>query len=309
MTSLASTSLSQISIMFVLILVGILCYKIRLIDTDTNKKLSDIVLMLVNPIVIFISYQRKFDATLLKGLLISLVLAVITHLFGIIVSILFVRGKKSIDNLSIERFVVVYSNCGFIGIPLVDGIFGKEGVFYITAYMTIFNLFAWTHGIISITGKKDIKSLIKALMSPSVIATVTGFLLFIAQIKLPSILLKSVSYLGDMNTPLAMLVAGVTIAQTDIIKLISKVRIYYISFLRLIFIPVVMLVLFYYFKIPRVVLLTSILAAACPAGATVNLFAIRYGKNYLYASEMFAVSTILSIVTIPLIMMIAGLFV
>lgn len=309
MTSLAGTAVSQISIMFALILVGILCYKIRLIDENTNKKLSDIVLVLVNPTVIFISYQREFDATLLKGLLISLVLAVITHLFGIIISVLFIRGKKSFENLSIERFVVVYSNCGFIGIPLVNGIFGKEGVFYITAYMTIFNLFAWTHGIISITGKKDMKSLLKALISPSVMATVIGFLFFVAKIKLPGLLLKPVSYLGDMNTPMAMLVAGVTIAQVDIKNLICKIRIYYISFFRLIFIPLVMFFLFYFLKIPREVLLTSVLAAACPAGATVNLFAIRYNKNYLYASEMFAVSTILSIITIPVVMTIVSIFI
>lgn len=308
MTSLAITALNQILIMFIIIIVGFISYKVKLINKEVNKSLSDIVLMLVNPLVIFVSYQRKFDATLLKGLLISLVLAIITHFIGIIMSVLFIRSKKTDSNLSIERFAVVYSNCGFIGIPLVNGFFGSEGVFYLTAYMTIFNLFVWTHGIMSVTGKKDLKTFSKSLLSPSVIATISGFIFFLVKIELPGIVFQSLSYIGNMNTPLAMMVAGVTIAQTDIIKLVSKLRIYYIAFFKLLFVPVIMFFIFYFLKIPRTVLLTSVLAAACPTAATINLFSIRYNKNYLYASEIFAVTTILSVITIPAVMIIAGFF-
>ncbi|MDF2484147.1 MAG: putative rane protein [Herbinix sp.] len=305
--SLAATAFNQIMIMFLIILVGIFCYRIHLIDKITNKKLSDMVLMLVNPIVILVSYQREFEATLLKGLLISLLLAVITHIFGIVIGYVIIRGNKHKSDLAIERFAVVYSNCGFIGIPMAGGLFGSEGVFYITAYMTIFNLLVWTHGIIIMTDKADLKSIGKALLSPSVIATVVGFLLFVTRIMLPDILTNALTYIGNMNTPLAMLVAGITIAQTDLKKLLGKLRIYYISFLKLLFVPIVMLILFRIFDLPEVVLLTSVLAAACPTAATVNLFSLRYEKNYLYASEIFAVSTILSLITIPLVMYVANL--
>jgi predicted permease len=112
-----------------------------------------------------------------------------------------------------------------------------------------------------------------------------------------------------MNTPLAMLVAGVTIAQTDVRKLLIKPRIYYISFVKLLLIPIVMFFIFRLFEIPNVVLLTSVLAAACPTAVTVNLFSIRYEKNFLYASEVFAISTMASMITIPLVMYIANLFI
>ncbi|MHB8128173.1 MAG: AEC family transporter [Mobilitalea sp.] len=307
--SLAVTAFNQIVIMFFIIIVGVISYKIKLIDKDMNKKLADIVLMLVNPFVIFVSYQRKFEATLLSGLLISLVLAVITHAFGIILSTIVLRKKNHEADISIERFAVIYSNCGFIGIPLVNGIFGSEGVFYITAYMTIFNLLVWTHGVITISGKSDKKTIIKAVLSPSVIATLSGFVLFISKIMLPDILNESLSYIGNMNTPLAMLVAGVTIAQTDLLKLLGKVRVYYITFFKLLVVPISMLLLFSFFDIPRLVVLTSVLAAACPTAATINLFSIRYEKNYLYASELFAVTTILSLITIPFVMIVANLLV
>jgi predicted permease len=305
--SLASTAFNQIMIMFFIILIGIFCYRIHLIDQVTNRKLSDIVLILVNPIVVLVAYQREFDTTLLTGLLISLVMAVVTHIIGIVISNVIIRRKKNRADLSIERFAVIYSNCGFIGIPMAGGLFGSEGVFYITAYMTIFNLLVWTHGVVIMTGKADIKSIGKALLSPTIIATVVGFLLFVTRLMIPNVLLDTLSYIGNMNTPLAMLVAGVTIAQTDVRKLLLKPRIYYISFVKLLLIPIVMLLLFRLFEIPNVVLLTSVLAAACPTAVTVNLFSIRYGKNFLYASEVFAVSTMASMITIPTVMYIANL--
>lgn len=303
---LAITAFNQIVIMFFIILVGILSYKTGLIDKDTNKKLADIVLMLVNPFVIFSSYQREFKATLLTGLLISFLLATLTHVFGILISYLVLRKKKHEATVAIERFAIVYSNCGFIGIPLVNGIIGGEGVFYLTAYMTIFNLLVWTHGMITMSGKGDLKSIGKALLSPSVIATLIGFICFICRIILPAAANQAITYIGNMNTPMAMLVAGVTIAQTDLVRLLGKLRIYYISFFKLLLVPLAMLLLFMLFPIPRTVLLTAVLAAACPTAATLNLFAVRFDKDYIYASEIFAISTILSLVTIPIVMIVAN---
>jgi len=304
--SLALTAFNQIMIMFFIIIIGAVCFKLNLIDKESNKKLADLVLMLVNPFVIFISYQREFEAELVKGLLISLLLALFTHIFGIVLATILLRKRKNPEKVVLERFAVAYSNCGFIGIPLVNGIFGSEGVFYLTAYMTIFNLTVWTHGVITVSGKSDLKSIVKALLSPSVIATVSGFVLFILRIMLPAPLYDAINYIGGMNTPLAMMVAGATIAQTDIKKLISNWRIYYVAFLKLLLLPVSVIFMLGFLDIPRIVLLTVVLAAACPTAATINLFALRYDKDYKYASEMFAITTILCSLTIPLVMVIAN---
>lgn len=309
MTSIALTALTQIVIMFFIIIVGIVCYKLKLIDKNTNKKLSDLVLLLVNPIVIFVSYQRDFDISLLKGLFISILLALFTHILAIVLSKLLLFKNKTPDHKPLERFAMIYSNCGFIGIPLVNGVFGSEGVFYLTAYMTIFNLFVWTHGVIMMTDRGGLRSLLRALITPSVIATLSGFVFFIVRIQLPDIVMNALNYIGNMNTPLAMLVAGVTIAQTNPLRLLKKPRIFYVSFIKLLLMPLLMLCLYSYLPIPSEVLLTSILATACPTAVTISLFSIRYDKDYLYASEIFAVTTILSVVTIPIVMTLGGFLV
>lgn len=306
--SVALTAFNQITIMFLIIIIGIICYKVKLIDQEGNKRLSDIVLMLVNPLVIFVSYQRDFNKTLLSGLLISLVLGIATHLVSILLGHLLLRKKKHEADIAIERFAIIYSNCGFIGIPLVNGIIGGEGVFYLTAYITIFNIAVWTHGMLTVSGKSDRKTFMKALLSPSIIATFLGFLLFMLKIMLPNLVIEAISYISNMNTPLPMLVAGVTIAQSDMRKILAKIRIYYIAFLKLLVIPIGMFFIFHLFPISDTVILTSILAASCPTAVTINLFAIRYDKNYQYASEIFAVTTLFSIITIPLVMIVVNLF-
>ncbi len=298
--SLANTVLNQILIMFILILVGYICYKLKLIDESFNKKLSDLLLMLVSPFLIFNSFQREFSKELLTGLLISLGLAVITHLFGILAAYVLLRGRN--PDVVIERFSVIYSNCGFIGIPIINGIFGSEGVFYITAYITIFNLFLWTQGLIMMNGVQSPKTMIKTLISPTLVSIILGFIFFIAQIRVPAIIFDSMEYVAAMNTPLAMIIAGVTIAQTNIWKIFIKPRIYLAVFLKLIFIPVIVLLIYSKLQLEVPVLAAAVLAAACPTGATGTVFAIRYQKNALYASEIFAMTTLGALITIPVIM-------
>ena len=176
--SIARTTFDNVLVILVLIFIGIICYKVKLIDKETNNKLNSILLSLVVPIVIIMSYQRELSEELLSGLGISFILATITHLFSIAISYLLFRKKKRIilkgdkgmkteivDNpdYQIERFTAIYSNASFMGIPLINGIFGSEGVFYATAYITMWNIFAWTHGVILMenTNKKlDRKSVV-----------------------------------------------------------------------------------------------------------------------------------------------------
>jgi hypothetical protein len=298
--SLAYIALNQILIMFLIIIIGFICYKFNLIEKETNKKLSNILLMLVSPLLIFISYQREFSSELLSGLLVSLLLAFLTHVFGIIAANVFLRDKENKD-VVIERFSSIYSNCGFMGIPLINGILGSEGVFYITAYITVFNIFIWTHGLIMMIGKQDRKTMLKTLISPTLIAIFFGFIFFIAQIRVPVIMYQAMDYVASMNTPLAMIIAGVTIAQTNMKRVFIKFRIYLVVFVKLLFIPLILLLLYSRFPIYDSVLTTAVIAAACPTAATGTLFALRYNKNALYASEIFAITTLISIVTIPIV--------
>lgn len=324
--SLAGNTLNQILIIFVIILIGVLCYRIKLVDEATNRKLSDILLLLVNPIVIFVSYQREFNSELMEGLLVSLLLSIVTHIVGILISYIIIRKKKrkklvidgttinkwvDNDDLAVERTAGIYSNVSFMGIPLVYGIFGSEGVFYVTASITIFNVLLWTHGIMMMSGSKDmnLKSMLKKLMSPSIIAVVLGMMFYILQIRLPGVINQALNYIADLNTPFAMLIAGVTIGRTNILKSLRKPRVYLVTFIKLLLVPLILVLVYSRLPLNNMVYIIAIIMAASPTAATSILFSIKYEKNSVLAAEIFTMTTILCAITIPLVVTIAELLV
>ena len=136
----AEIILNQTIIMLILIITGIICKKTKIISDDGNKELSKLVINVVNPVVILMAYQTEYKAFLVKNLLISFALSLLSYVVFIIIAYILIPSKENRET-QIERFSAIYSNCGFMGIPLVDAIFGAEGVFYLTAFITILNLF------------------------------------------------------------------------------------------------------------------------------------------------------------------------
>lgn len=298
---MASTILDQTLIMLMLIGVGVICAKTKLISEASNKDLSKFVLQVVNPVVIFVSYQREYRTELARNLLITFFMSVAAMALLIVFSYVFVRKKEGKD-FEIERFSSVYSNCGFMGIPLVNAIYHEEGVFYLTAFITVFNLIVWTHGVILISGQKDFRQVVKVLYSPTIIAILLGLVTFFAQIEIPKTALSALNYIKEVNTPMAMIVSGVTIAATNVPKLVKKGRIYYVCLLKLIVLPMILAVpLSLIHGVDETVRMTILIAASAPPAAMCTLLSLRYGKNSIYSSEIFTAGTVLSVVTLPLV--------
>lgn len=299
---MAQIILQQAFIMLILILVGAGCFKGNLLSKKTVSEISKLVLTVVNPIVILLAYQRDFQPDLVADLGWTFFLSIISYALAMLLSYACIRTKKGRETV-IERFSCIYSNCGFMGIPLVQAMFGYEGVFYLTAFVTLFNLLAWTHGVVLISGQKNFKSILKVLRSPAIIAIALGMILFFLRITIPPVLTEALTMIGNLNTPLAMFVAGATIAQTNLLKAIRKPRIFGISALKLLGIPAAVILASLLFRLDPVIEMTVLAATAAPSAAMCTMQCINYQKNAAYASELFAVTTLLSIATMPLVMM------
>ncbi len=302
----AGIVLYQIVVMFVLILLGYFLYKRKVFTRRGCNQLSELVLTLVCPVLIFVSFQKELEPQLVTGLLTAFVLSFASHIVLIALSVVFC-GKKRGENAGVERFAAAYSNCAFMGIPLIEAVYGTDGVFYLTAYIAVFNLLSWTHGVMAMTGKMSFKSAVNALKAPAVIATAAGLVFFFLRISLPDIIMQPLNYIASLNTPLAMLISGMTIARSDPAAALKKSGVYLTCFLKLILGPVIIALLFAPFAIDPVVRDTIIISASCPTAALTVMFAARYGKNAVYASELFAVSTVASAVTMPLVLAFSSL--
>lgn len=289
----------QILIMFIILMLGVVCNLRGIITKDGTKSLSAVELNIVNPLLIFMSYQSEYRSELMTGLMWSFILSLVSFALAITLAMVFVPKKS--DYCVVQRFSVIYSNCGFMGIPLVKNIYGDEGVLYLTAYVTIFNLLVWTHGYILMKGERDFSSLKKALFSPSVIATIVGFVFYYTNIRLPEVPARSMQLISDMNTPLAMLIAGATVAQTSIFKAFRSAAMYRVCIGKLIIVPAVTFAALSVFNAPAMVKMVVTIAAGCPVATTGTMFAISMDRFPEKSSEFFAATTVLSGLTLPLV--------
>ena len=306
----------QVAVMFIIMSIGILCYKKKMISENTGAELSKFLLMIVNPCVILHAFQIEYKPELLNGLVISAILAVVSNTLGVIIATLFIRKNPERKEYIVERFAIVFSNCGFMGIPLIQAVVGDIGVFYASTYVAVFNLCTWTYGVSIMKGKMSLKDIIKVLTSAPIISIVVGIAIFIFSVKLPLVIAKPIEFISSLNTPLAMIVTGIYLARTDIKSALKNIRIFAVSALRLIVVPAVMLIVFIFIgaenEIFTSLLIANMIATACPTASSTLMMSRMFERNAEYASMIITVSTLFSILTIPVIMMafdkVSGMF-
>ena len=299
----------KIAVMFIMMAIGFLLGKIGIINNESNKLLSSLSLFVVSPLLSFVSYQRDFSPSIAKNLLWTVGLCLV--LYALQIAVVYVLVPKRHRNSSLERMSLIFSNCGYIGIPLVQSLFGTDGIIYITMVIAVFYTFVWTVGASLMSGEHmSFVKILRNLCTPAIIAVVVGIVFFVLRIKLPGVILEPLSDIGNMNTPLAMLIAGSTLAGTNIVRCIANFRVYLLSAIRLILLPVLCAgVLFFasLIGVSETVLTVVLIAMACPTAVVATMFAHRYHADSVYASEIFAITTLLSAATIPLIMWIGSL--
>ena len=297
-------TLRQISMMALMLLMGIYCYKKKYCNIDQSKALSSILMNVINPLVLFQSFQTSLTLEMLKSLAGSLLLNALS--LAVLISIaplLLTKNNNPVFNL--ESVAFVYSNSGFIAIPIANALWGSQGVIYITPYLTVSNFYFWTHAYMTVSEKKlNRKNVVACLTSPIFIGIYAGIFCMITRIKLPSFLNDTISGFSSMNTPLAMMIAGMSLAQVDFNKTLKKVRAYYVTFLRLIVAPFLTTILalpFFYLGFDPLMLAAHCMTVACPCAASFVILAIQFQKDDTYCTELFTVSTLFSGLTIPVV--------
>ena len=292
---LISILLRQIAIMALLAAVGVYLSRKGFLFPQGTKDLGAILLRVIIPCVIVKSYITEFSRERLLELALSAGLALIGFILAMVISYL-VFGKRR----RLENFAASFCNAGFIGIPLAQAIIGEEGVFYIAASVALLNLFQWTYGVYIMADRKDAISAKTIAKNPVVIAIVIGVVLFVSQIPVPGIVTSTLGYIAGMNTPIAMILMGTYLAKLPLKKLLDK-RAYGCVLFRLVIIPAVILLVFWVLPVSNAdIALAAFLAAATPVGANICVFAQQYDCDYEFSVVTVCLSTLLSVITVPL---------
>ncbi len=292
--------LRQIAIMALLMAVGIYLSRKGFLSPQGTKDLGAILLRIIIPCVIVKSYITTYSRERLLELALSAGLALVAFILAMGIAYL-VYGKRR----RIENFASAFCNAGFIGIPLAQAVIGDEGVFYMAASVALLNLFQWTYGVYIMTDRRDSISAKTIAKNPVVIAIVIGIALFLSRLPVPGIVTSTLGYIAGMNTPVAMILMGTYMAKIPWRKLLDK-RAYGCVLLRLVVIPAVVLAVFWALPITNQnVALAAYLAAATPVGANICVFAQQYDCDYEFSVVTVCLSTVLSIVTVPLMVSLA----
>lgn len=297
--------MEQIIQLFLMIFMGFLIVKAKLLNSEDSKVLSIIVLYLIIPCVIINAFQVDYTSQTVKGLLIALAGSVMTQvILLIVVSIL---GKVLHLN-EVEVASIYYSNSGNLIVPIVTFILGKEWVLYGCVFMSVQLVFIWTH-CKKIISRESSYGWRKIVLNINMISIAIGIVLFLTRIHLPEDINSTLSAVGSMIGPASMIVTGMLFAGMDFKQILASRRVYFVTFLRLIIVPTIALVLIKFSHLASLssngfkIMLIVFLAIITPSASTVTQMCQVYGNNSQYASAINVVTTLLAIITMPLMVM------
>lgn len=297
--------MEQIIQLFLMIFMGFLIVKAKLLNSEDSKILSIIVLYLIIPCVIINAFQVDYTPQTVKGLLIALAGSVMTQvILLIVVSIL---GRVFHLN-EVEVASIYYSNSGNLIVPIVMFILGKEWVLYGCVFMSVQLVFIWTH-CKKIISRESVYDWRKIILNINMISIAIGIVLFLTRIHLPKDINSTLSAVGAMIGPASMIVTGMLFAGMDFKQIFASKRVYFVTFLRLIVVPAIALVLIKFSYLaslssngPKIMLIVF-LAIITPSASTVTQMCQVYGNDSQYASAINVVTTLLAIITMPLMVM------
>lgn len=296
--------------MALIVLGGFTFAKVFKVDDKEQKFLSKLLIYFINPFLILNALNIDFEFSKFVQLALVFVLSLIVHFIMIALALLIARSKnpEEKDYCTLDALAMMFSNCGFIGIPLIRGVFGDEGVFYLMGFLVAFNVLMWTYGYSKLSGRVVLK---KIATNPNMIAVVLGLIVFFVPYPLPEVVSKAIGMIGELNSATAMILIGVLFAgftfESKYIKHILKV-----CFVRLLLSGIVvslLIVLIYKLMAPgmnpaesdllKMILFVVLICASCPCATSVPSLACLFNKDGEYSSMLVCLTSLLCMVTVP----------
>ncbi len=297
--------LGQVVSLFLMIFVGFILSKAKLIKENAIITLSNVVLYVATPAAILQAFVTETPTAQKNINLLTVALfAVVFHILSIVIAKLLIKNKNDATRC-VLRFSVIFSNCGFMAFPLQRAILGSIGVFYGAMFVAVYNIFVWTYGAVLVSGNKKFISVKSIITNPAIIATVISVVLYLFKAPLPSFLSGAVTQLGTLNTPLPMLIIGYYLYNANLKQVFCDKRIYFPALVRMVIIPLIFLIILHLFGIIGMPLIALMVAASASTATFATMFATKFGSDVQVSVNMIALTTLICLVTMPIFVMLA----
>ncbi len=296
--------INQILVLFFVMAAGYAAKKGNVMNQETIKGISMLILNVSLPALVISSMQFPFSQEMLNTSLRIALISVVTYL-GIIA---FSYGythliKRETAKLDVTQFALVFANVSFMGFPIITVLYGEQGVFYAALFNIPFQVLLVTLGVVFMTrhaetssGKMNLK---KALLSPGLIAVFIGFGFFLLPVSIPTPLLQALQMIGGTITPLSMLVIGAMLADVSFSSLFGDRDLYMLTFVRLLLLPALVYAPLKLLGVDGMLLAIPVIIIGMPVATLTGAFARLYDSDYYFASKVIFLTTLCSLVTIP----------
>lgn len=297
-----ATIMSQMLILFLLLAAGYIANKTKIMNIEANKLLSKLVVNIVMPCTILSSVMGGdtgiSGSTAAYFMLLSFGAYLVFFMLALPLPRLLGAPKSDGGMLS---FMVVFGNVGFMGIPVVQALFGNGAVFYVTMFNIAFSVLCFSFGIIMVSGKGE-KFNPMLLVNPTMVVSVLAIIIFYTKLPIPLVISDAFSIMGKMTTPAAMLILGSTLASIPLWEVFTEWRVYVITFVKLIVVPIVIWLLARLVVHDNEVLGILVTLAAMPTATNATMLSLQYGGNEKLAAQGIFITTLISVITIPVLL-------
>ena len=301
------TVFTQVSVLMLMIAVGFIAAKTGIMTEAGAACCTDIALIIATPCVIIKSLARRFDAAVMKSLLLAVALTLLVQVLMITLGTLLLRSKDLRRQRTL-RFGSIFANCGFMSLPLQEVMLGADGTLYGSAYVIMFNLVVWSYGVYLISGDKRYIQPKKLFVNPGIAGLLIGLIIFVFSVPVPRVLSSTVNYLAAIYTPLPMLIIGYHLSKTNVLKAFKDIKCIAAVILRLLVYPLVSLGVLYILGVRGTLLVSVIISLSAPVAAVTTMFSSKFGGGDTALSvDMVSLSTVLSIITMPAVITLAQL--
>ncbi len=296
---LAMITAQQVAVLFILIGTGALSVKTGVLKPADKQTLSNLLVYIVVPAMVVNSYRMEFSLQILRNLLAAFGMSVLAILIGTVLTLIITARSKG-SRTAIFRFACIFSNAAYMGFPLISALFGAEGLLYASAFVTVFNLLLWTLGYGLVSGESSPRAVARSLArTPVFYAIVVGLAIYLLQIPLPALITQPLELVAGINTPLSMFITGMLIAAGDVRSIVCDPHIWKLAAVRMVLIPAVCLGIFAFLGFHGMAMQVVVLLECCPAAAITSVFAVQFGHDEHYAAGCVVLTTLLSILTLP----------
>ncbi len=250
------------------------------------------------------AFQREFSMHLLGNILITALCATASIAATVFIAKLIFHDKNTARK-KVLQFSAIFSNCGFMSLPLQKAILGDDGWFYGSIFVAVFNVIVWSYGLVMMSGDKKQMSVKKLAFNPGIVGVLIALIIFVLRIKLPYIISQPIDYLAALNTPLPMLIIGFYLSQADLKKAFTDAGAYLAMAVRLAVVPLLSMFVMHLLNVDPTIMIACVIASSAPTAATTTMFAAKYGRDVELSVSIVASTTLVSIITMPLIVALA----